>query len=1168
LVRCRDAINNGGVAGCNETLEVTRGPYSVGARGARQRFYDVKCPLHGEWAVPEADWIRLRNQARDDARVRPTDQDAAIMVNRINGFLADNVPDDEIISEITMFLESKFPAQERKNLVEYAKGMLESVKKKRGKEERETSDILCPECRAKKLIHVKDTRNKIDYYFCNNPKCPARYAKLSSRQVREKERVYWDNERENIRNGLTRNLNNNRITRDMYNDLLSHRLAVADAAERKASRGMFSYFKRKGSYKDWKEHYKVVLRKAKERRDRQLREVESQRRHMGKDAYRERRRKIKEKYRNIMKASREKKGKAEEERGLEGNPFTRWSEKYMGGEWGTHVTKILGILAMIILGMVISQYFEGNWAGNFTLGFILLGISTMMPGYKKHEGIDKISLNVTPSVLPWLRKYMKYAWRNKGSGAGSAAAKSAFKFFAVWFFITGARNATAIGFLANIVMIVVAAVSYFAFSSKYDPDVPGAVIESFTRFFIGIIIIPWWVFYGIFQSFVLGLMAMAFFAVPPTASKESGEQERVMGGEYQRWLFAIIMLVALAGSGIMGETVFGMPTWGLTGALKSTFFYFWLVCGIAGFFSPASQRPALGFIMLGAATMIYAVGPGTQQVGTALLGPWFGKAFVGLTDAMAPVTEAFNQIGTTFGTAFQMIVNPVGFAQGIMSGTYARDADTGLIGSYGVEVGTFRATPIYTNQSYSIIIPIENKGSADAKNIVVSLWAGTGVGKDKEGLKVKNLPMTETKYWRPFESDLANTMISQHTDAGAAIWNAIDKKAINIQQMGIIKEDLEKLNKDSYIQYTCDDTGKSCNATLEDRTLTKLDSDQIFFSSTGIPCSSVVEFGLQTQEKAKFLPFSAIISYDYSVESSLEIEALSGDEWARLAQQGLLYPGQKKPSTMANSPAMLNLDTLEQPIRERTPFFIALNLTPAIAGKGWVEDADVMLEVPSQLSKTLTDCTTRPSNKLTAARDTGIFKWEKGDYPTNRNAIYCYFGGMLLEEGNPTQTYYIRANASFRFNNVETKAFAFEFGGTRCCGTVADCTGEFKSCPESGDNKNVCTAGDGGGTNGGTGIGKGKDGFCESLASSQLTSKCPLGYGGCLSDDICEDPYMLDVGGVDTNVNLKCWTKAETGIDARICCPDNGEKSKCIAAFNSFMLGGTQEQIEAAYLGI
>ena len=70
-------------------------------------------------------------------------------------------------------------------------------------------------------------------------------------------------------------------------------------------------------------------------------------------------------------------------------------------------------------------------------------------------------------------------------------------------------------------------------------------------------------------------MATAFFAVPPTPVKEK-EGETTIRGEYMRWVFAALMGIALLGSGVFGqEAIFGMPTWGLTGALKSTFLYFW-----------------------------------------------------------------------------------------------------------------------------------------------------------------------------------------------------------------------------------------------------------------------------------------------------------------------------------------------------------------------------------------------------------------------------------------------------------------------------------------------------------------------------------------------------------------------------------------------------------------
>jgi hypothetical protein len=863
--------------------------------------------------------------------------------------------------------------------------------------------------------------------------------------------------------------------------------------------------------------------------------------------------------------------------------LTKFTQDTVEGKVGSHVMSVITALSMIIAGMVISQLIEGTWAGNFTLGFIFLGVSTLLP---KPMPIEELGNKVILTYWSYIRLL-----RNSKNNNWAGPIKSALKFFAVWFFITGARSATVIGFLGNIVMIVVAALAYFSFSSEFNQKVPGQIFEAVAKFFIGMIVIPWWVFYGIFQSFVLGLMAMAFFAVPPVASKASGgdEGESTIRGEYSRWLFLALMIFALAGSGFMGDTVplLGLPTWGLTGALKSTFFYFWLVTAIAGFFSPSASRPAIGFIMLSAATMIYAVGPGTQEVGSALLGPWFGKVYVGLTEAMTPVTEAFGQIGATMGTAFSMIFNPVGFAQGIMSGSYTRDTDTGLIGAFGVEVDGFRATPIYANQPYSIIIPIENKGSTTAKNIVVKLFAGAGVRISKSGDmvgKVEDLPQEDkNRHWHsidinPWGEQRLDTMPQPLvTYLSSVEWK--DIKDWEEVKHTFTEEGLSDVGKKMNDAFGGNDELKFCGAEVRD--LEKLDMEQVFFSSrtdSGIPCSSIVNFGLLTKTGSKFLPFTALVTYDYSIESSLQIEAISGDEWSRLAQEGLLYPGQKKPSTMANSPVMLNIGTLEQPIREGTPFFIAFNLTPAIAGKGWIDFADVRLEIPTELAAKVTQCTTEPQGGIGAAKSSGVFMWvnsadnpnEKGTFQANKHAIYCYFSGMPVgttgigsdATKKPTETYYINAKSNFRYNDVNTKVFAVEFGGAMCCETPDDCPGENPICEDY-------KCGAGGGTNGGNGgpvIEKGDDGFCESLSSEETTIKCPLGYGGCLTDDICEDPYYFRTNSGATVIGLECWTKEETGTGSRVCCPETATRSQCAAAFNAFMDGEEHPEIEAAYM--
>ena len=818
--------------------------------------------------------------------------------------------------------------------------------------------------------------------------------------------------------------------------------------------------------------------------------------------------------------------------------LSKLSQDWIEDKWGNHVMKVFNALIVIIAGLVISYFFEGNLGGYFTWGFMCLAAVTVFP---KPHPIEKLGKNV---ILTYPVAAKLLFTGDKGMTFG--ALRSGLKFFAIVFLIWGAQNSTAIGFLGNIVMILVAAISYFSLSAEFDPSTPGMIFEPVAKFFIGLIIIPWWVFYGIFQSFILGLMAMAFFAVPPIATK-SEEGEAAMRGELTRWLFLGIMVFTLFASGVFGDTsIWGMTTWGLTGAFKSTFLYFWLVTTIAGFFSPVQSRPAIGFIMLSVATMIYATGTdsGAQDVGSALLGPWFGKAFASITEIMAPVTDAFNQLGNTFGNAFQMIINPVGFAQGIMTGTYTQDTQTGLIGAYGLEVGNFHATPIYIGQPYSIIIPITNKGSADAERITVTLLAGTGVNLGKGRETVKNLPKERIGYWNPMMTSFA--MLSTLGIAGDL--TTIERKAMNIGDLGLTNFDTKMTQK-------CEI--KKCVQDLGTRTLTKLDSEQVFFASNqyGIDCPAVVNYELLTQKASKFLPFSAIISYDYDVESSLEIEAISQDEWSRLAQEGMLFPGTKKSSSMKNSPAMLNIDTLEQPIREGTPFYIAFNLTPAIPGKSWIQNASVQLELPPILSERLIQCTTKPGTEIidletgtkTNAPD-GTWVWNTrteaqikqggeipGTFPTMSHAIYCYFQGIPVLEGKPSDTYYIRAYSKFRFYDVTTKAFALEFGGLRCCDpNNKDDNGKYVDCP--GENP-ICDAGT---KRCNPGLSTttycthetfGKNDYCATVKDSS-SMKCKAGQGICtMGSDECNPAKTLN------NQITPTICRDDLGTHKPICCP-------------------------------
>jgi hypothetical protein len=556
----------------------------------------------------------------------------------------------------------------------------------------------------------------------------------------------------------------------------------------------------------------------------------------------------------------------------------------------------------------------------------------------------------------------------------------------------------------NIVLIIVCFAGYFSLRGTYQtkPFMAHQYIESVIRFaLLGAFFIPWVIFYGIFQSGLLALLAMAFFTIPPIAeTEEEGEKEFL--GMFFRFLFAGLMLVALIASGVLGEWIpMFTATWQLTGTLRWTFLYFWGISFIAGFFSPTKTRPAMGFIMLGAATIIYGIGPGAQEFGTALLGPWYPVIQNLFSSIAKPFADVFGQFANTFGNALLLLTNPVGYAQSIMNGSYVRDTTTGLTGAYGLEIERFEAMPIYTQSPYVVSIMLKNKGAFEARNITVTLFPSN------------NTPREEREWsWIPIPGLTYLPVLRDSMNMGDLGFKDMSERGVKVQDCSI----------NSY---------KSCNWYING-TMSKLQTVQANFYSNGTMCPAVVRYALMTKDKAKVLPFIGMIQYDYEISSNLEVEAMSRVEWNRQVEEMELQPKFKKLTTFTNAPAMLNLDTLEQPILEDSPFHIALNLLSAQKKGKIVGNATARLEIPTAFLERegmKPNCVPDRPDRIETKGNTTILTWDGLGEP---HAIFCNFPPMKVPSG-PTITYMVRANASYTFAKWDILDTRMQFGGTACC---------------------------------------------------------------------------------------------------------------------------------------
>lgn len=389
-----------------------------------------------------------------------------------------------------------------------------------------------------------------------------------------------------------------------------------------------------------------------------------------------------------------------------------------------YAPKIFGAIAPTFIGVLFAALTNNLW---FLFGFMSIGIVLISPG-PEDTAAEGFGL---------------FGWR-KGSSGGLAFIRSIAKTSAIVCFAVGFRL---MGDIFNFLLILVCFFGYFALKIEVDPRSPAEIIESLIRFgFLGAYFIPFYIFGGIFHSTALILITLAFFAVPPVFSRGRGffgfikNVGAETGEMITRLMFTVIMIFVLVGvmTGLFDLTG--------TGTLKYVFLYFWVITFIGGVSSPAVSRPMIGALMLVASTIIFGIGPGSQDVGSALFGQWWPTLHNTVEQGLEPVSEMFGTLTDTFGTTFQLMINPVGFAHEIVEGSYVR-SDAEKIGAYGIEIEEIRTTPLYVTQPFNTIVKVKNVGSFEGRNIVLTIDSKLEYRKGKHDIDdfIANLESTVSK---------------------------------------------------------------------------------------------------------------------------------------------------------------------------------------------------------------------------------------------------------------------------------------------------------------------------------------------------------------------------------------------------------------------------------------
>ncbi len=870
-----------------------------------------------------------------------------------------------------------------------------------------------------------------------------------------------------------------------------------------------------------------------------------------------------------------------------------WRASKMGTHHiGTQLKSVIYILAAVLIGAIVS-----GTTGSYLFFFGFLGVSLYLiapdPKNIEEKKGQKIGLSSVLLFHPETRSKQNSAGFLRSFGKVTAIACFAFGF-------------QGMGDVFNTLYIATAVIGYFLLKVEYENS--PEFIESLLRFFLGMMLIPW-IFNDIFDSLILAGVAFAFFAVPPLPNESNKNIGQVLSRGLsgatayyemaEKFIFGGIMIVVLIASGSLGS--FGglaSEGWQLTGTLKYTFIYFWLVCGVAGFFSPAKERPVTGAIMLVAATVIYGIGPGSQQIGSGLLGQWWpsvNEAFASITEPMA---NLMGSLGKTFSHGFLLLTNPVGYATQLMNGSYA-DNPGGQTGSFGVDINEFTITNIFPEQPYVVTAIMENKGASDAENVRISLQAKSGDKFATEGTSRTRTGITQTR----------------------------DKMTIDISKLGF-GDTCDNIDNENTMQFTADCikyyTGRQTNK------LEKLMVWQAAFQSKGINCDTIVGSSMRN----KYIPIMATVTYDYDSSSRVEVEFMSKAEWERLAQAGQLDSRFRFiESQYTSAPVKFPIGTagLKNPILEDQQFHISVMLDSAFDRDSEIDDVrEVSLTYPADWK--LKSCT--PQGTEASDSTTKTYRWkyyeeganDKRKLSPGAKTFVCYFESLNKKPdamgGAPSKTYVVTAHADYTFSRWKIRDTKIEFGGFCCdnndcsddqycighacvykegegsatvtrghekyCELMSGCGIAQGQCSSTGNNNYWCNEGlvcthlgaewvccpdtnkmstdecktEYGKWKAGANIppGPGDAGFCKYLSKEliygyDIGAKCDIGWGGCTSNDECNASHeSLEDYGV-----LVC--KDVSGLSTKVCCFQRADDSKCKDAYALWLNGKRNDEI-------
>jgi len=656
---------------------------------------------------------------------------------------------------------------------------------------------------------------------------------------------------------------------------------------------------------------------------------------------------------------------------------------------GFTLRHIIFTLFLIVIGIIIAAITGNYW---FMAGFIFMALYYIFPDPGEIELLDNVIEHDTGQL-----RFSGSLWGNVANRTTTSIAllRAIGEMGWIVCFTIGIYRQQFP--LSNLILLIFVFYSYFRLPIEFEPTRPYDFIRSAFRF---IFLVPFMAFFifgafggGIFRSQELGWLTLAFFAVWPIA-RERRNLARALGllgsgsGEayevIDRIIFVVIMLIFAIGYGFSfaGGGFFR----GSTSAI--IFSAVWVLGLVTGLTTPPETRPWMGIIILGVGFVVFGFGAGQQAMGVAFFGQWWPTVHNTATEFLKPVGELFMQFQNTFGQTWLLFTNPVGYAQQIIQGQYAKN-ELGVEGAYGLEIRKFQVQSIYIDEPFMIEIELENKGMYKAKNIRVDVMTNIEM---KKGVPLFKISLDGNSY---------KTMKYAYEDKYEKKWykfTLCSVKDTNCEEK--ILNDMERGEVTPIVLY-----GKvSCE-----------DFDETTWREA---------LGKEHTAREYYISFVVNVTYEYEAESNLQIDFISNDEWKRLSVENKLSR-ENRPSLISTSPASLNLGTMDQPIKEDSPFFIGFNLTTTWPQKTLVSGGSVSLVVPKEFGKSGIAISCSKNPKINEIPDYWIYIFDLSK--SESKSVFCNYDGLRTPLKVPKKTFLVSANATYNFSKWESKDTLFNF---------------------------------------------------------------------------------------------------------------------------------------------